>query len=370
MRKYRISIIATILAVLITSYFALILFFTTTSTGPSPMSSIISYPENDTSFNSLSFSTYINDSLPHYEYRRIEDSLKQIRFAKELDNKSGGSGQGFGSLSFYAIDKDRNDLHYDLVKEDPALKQMQDSLDIISKKFNNVTDRDSINRIKEESGNIIWRINVRSNELLKERQKIKQKFYYLGLEGYQLHYDSEFFVQNGNYYITVVKWDSVIKRKYDSTKVGHYERKEISVRYSKDDKRILVPISKKNHAFFQTALVIFLFLAIFFLIYVFFGLPIQILIDISKGKAFTKENIRRFKLMAYVLFFCTFLKVFFPYILNFFYRKMIPDEFSLEPMISAIVNNIYLFLIALVLFFIGQAFQRGYNLQQEQDLTI
>ena len=74
--------------------------------------------------------------------------------------------------------------------------------------------------------------------------------------------------------------------------------------------------------------------------------------------------------MAYVLFFCTFLKVFFPYILNFFYRKMIPDEFHLEPLSSAIINNIYLFLIALVLFFVGKAFQKGYNLQEEEELTV
>ncbi|HEV8272261.1 MAG TPA: DUF2975 domain-containing protein [Chitinophagaceae bacterium] len=370
MRKYRISIIATIIAVLITSYLALIYFGLSSSTGPFPMGSYISYPENDTSFNNLFSSAYVNDSLPHYEYRRIEDSLKQIRSTEELDNKSGGSGQRFGSVGFYSITKNRNPLYYNLNKEDPELKRMSDSLDIVGKKFINVTDKDSISKIKEELGNITWRINVRSNELTRERQKKEQKLYYLGLEGYQLHYDSEFFVQNGNYYITVVKWDTVIKRKYDSTKVGHYERKEIAVRYSKDDERILVPISKKKYDFFKTALAAFIFISIFFLIYIFIGLPIQILIDISKGKAFTKENIRRFKLMAYVLFVCTFLKVFSPYILNLFYRKIIPKEFQLEPVISATINNIYLFLIALVLFFVGKAFQKGYNLQQEQDLTI
>jgi len=327
-------------------------------------------PENDTSFSNIFSRSYVNDSLPYYEYRRIEDSLKQIRFAKELDNKSAASGQGFGSLGLYTINKKENLLHYDLDKDDPALRLMYDSLDIVSKKLINVTLKDSINKLREESGNITWRINVRSNELLRERQKNEQKLHYLGLEGYQLHYDSEFFVLNGDYYLTFVKWDSVIKRKYDSTKVGHYEKKRISIRYSRDNERILIPISKKKHDFFKVALAIFLFISIFFLIYIFIGLPIQVLIDISKGKAFTKENIRRFKLMAYVLFFCTFLKVFFPYILNFFYRKMIPDEFHLEPLSSAIINNIYLFLIALVLFFVGKAFQKGYNLQEEEELTV
>jgi hypothetical protein len=249
MRKYRISIVATIIAVLITSYLALIYFGLNSSTGPFPMDSRISYPENDTSFNNLFVSTYVNDSLPHYEYIRIQDSLKQIRSAKEVDNKSGGSGPSFGSLGFYTINKNENILHNDLNKNDPALRRMFDSLDIVGKKYSTVTDKDSINKFKEESGNIIWRINVRSNELLKERQKKAQKFYCLGLEGYKLHYDNEFFIQNGNYYITVVKWDSVIKRKYDSTKVGHYERKQIPVRYSKESERILIPISKKSMIF-------------------------------------------------------------------------------------------------------------------------
>ena len=177
-------------------------------------------------------------------------------------------------------------------------------------------------------------------------------------------------MQGEAFNIAYVKWDSVIKRKYDSTKTGHYERKQIPVRYSTDDKRILIPINKKKHDFFKSALVVFIFTSIFFLIYIFIGLPIQILIDISKGKAFTKENIRRFKLMAYVLFFCTFLKVFSPYIMDFIYRKIIPKEFHLEPVSTAIINNIYLFLIALVLFFVGNAFQRGYKLQQDQVLTI
>lgn len=340
------------------------------STGPFPLDYVINVPEKDTSFNNVFFSTYVNDSLPHTEYRRIEDSLKQIRSAKELNNKSPASGQTFGSFGFYTINKKENILTYDLNKDDPALKQMNDSLDIMGKKYNNITDKDSINKINEELRNITWRINVRNNELFKEKREKEEKLYYLGLEGYQLHHNSHFFIQNGNYYLAVVKWDSVIKRKYDSTKVGHYERKEISVRYSEDDQRILIPIRKKNHDVFNSVLVIFIFIFTFILIYIFIGLPIQILINLSKGKAFSKGNIRSFKLMAYVLFFCTFLKVFSPYILKLFYRKMIPDEFSLEPVINAIVSNIYLFLIASVLFFVGKAFQKGYNLQEEEDLTV
>ena len=246
---------------------------------------------------------------------------------------------------------------------------MLDTLNNLSRYFPGNSYDDSVKRSKS-SDEIMWRLNLNTNKKAKENNKNEERHYYFGLNKYDLDYNNKFFMQGETFNLAYVKWDSVIKRTYDSTKTGHYERKQIEVRYSTDDKRILIPISKKKYDFFKSALSIFIFISIFFLIYIFIGLPIQILIDISKGKAFTKANIRRFKLVAYVLFFCTFLKVFSPYILNFFYRKMIPKEFHLEPVSSAIISNIYLFLIALVLFFVGKAFQKGYNLQEEEELTV
>ena len=74
--------------------------------------------------------------------------------------------------------------------------------------------------------------------------------------------------------------------------------------------------------------------------------------------------------MALVLFVYASLTMLAPYMIKFVFRKLIPEELRLEPFSSRIEANLYLFLIAIALFIIGKAFQKGYNLQEEEDLTV
>ena len=74
--------------------------------------------------------------------------------------------------------------------------------------------------------------------------------------------------------------------------------------------------------------------------------------------------------MAWVLLSYAFLKTFTPYIVNLFYQRLIPDELRLEPVHHRIIPNLYLFLIAVALYIVGKAFQKGYILQEEEALTV
>jgi len=76
--------------------------------------------------------------------------------------------------------------------------------------------------------------------------------------------------------------------------------------------------------------------------------------------------------MSIVLFIITLLTIFMPYVFRLFYQKIIPEEFTLTlpSLWQSVFNNLYMLLIAIALFIIGKAFQKGYKLQQEQDLTI
>jgi len=373
MRKYRISLIATIIAVAITSFFIYLRISITGSTGPFSMDWSISLPDEDTAFGGLFYDPEIsiNDTIPHYEYRSKVDSLKRISDEKQLSNKSFGSGISYGAFGFSFINKEWGIVPDSIFKKDPMIKLMDDSLNTINKKwalyYNN---SDSIRKFKEMLGEIMWRYNVRNNEILHERDSKGQKLYYISLSGYNADHDIKFFVQNEKYNLAYVKWDSVIKRKFDSTQVGHYERKQIPVRYSTDEKKVLIPISNKKYIFLNSLSTILYYVFLFSMTFILFGLPVQILIDISRGKAFTKNNINRFKVMALVLLVYTVLKILAPYILNFIYRKQIPDELQLEPFHYGVINNLYLFLIAIALFIIGKAFQKGYNLQEEEELTV
>src|SRR5688572_5752123 len=332
MNKRNISILAVVIALTVTLYFFYInkRFLTGASTGPFPMDWSINIPQDDTSFGGLFASPDINDSLPHYTYKRIEDSLKRIFDARQLDNKSHTlSGRTYGPLGVFAVRKTWVSWWDNNSKNDPLSILMNDSLTVIGNKFINQNNPDSLKKYKEEGGNIMWRYNVRQNQLFKEKQKKEEKTYYLALNGYNLEYDTKFFIQNGSFNLAYVKWDSIIKRKYDSTQVGHYERKQIPVRYATEEKRVLVPISKKQYRFLYGTLSVLTFVWLFLFVYFFIGLPIQILINISKGKAFNTKNILRFKIMAYILFAYALIITLAPFVLRFFFRNMIPTDFQM-----------------------------------------
>ncbi len=374
MFKRNISILALVIAITITLFFLYTVKSFKVSTGPFPMDWSTTIPEDDTSFGGLfAFpDNSINDSLPHYEYKKKEDSLKRIFDARQLDNKSISYGKTYGSIGAYYVKKTWQNSWDNNSKNDPLIRSMQDSIDTLNQKWVKLKDnKDSIKKLKEQLGDIMWRFNVRSNELLQEMNKNEEKLYYLGLNGYSpTNYNTKFFMDKGTYNLAYVKWDSVVKRKYDSTKTGHYERKQIPVRYTTEDKRILIPISKKQFSLIDGFLNTWTFIWLFLFVYFFIGLPIQILINISKGNAFNKKNILRFKIMAYVLFAYALASTLIPYVLKFFFRKLIPDDFKYQSIIQSLLNNLYLFLIAIAIFIIAKAFQKGYKLQQEQDLTI
>ena len=101
MRKYRISIIAIIIAVAITSYFIYVSIVWKSSTGPFPMDWSVGLPNDDTAFAGLFQTPRINDSLPHIIYKRQEDSIKRIIEERQLNNRSLSFGMGYGTFVFY-----------------------------------------------------------------------------------------------------------------------------------------------------------------------------------------------------------------------------------------------------------------------------
>ena len=370
----KISLAALIIATVFTiSKFFHFKILITESTGPFPLDWSIDIPEGDTAFGGLFADPEVNDSLPHYTYRRLEDSLKKIYADKQLENRSvTGNGRNVGVIGVHSARKTWK--NWEKLPLDSLSKLMMDSLTRIDEKFINQHNTDSLKNYRDEIGEIMWRYNVRQNKLVQEKNKAPDIYqYYFGLNGYDLNRENEgtkFFIDNGKFYLAYVKWDSVIKREFDSTKTGHYERKQIKVRYNADDKRILIPITYKKYKLIYGIIEILFYLNIFLFAYFFIGLPVGILINIGKGEAFNAKNIKGFKTMALVLFIYAGIITMAPFIVRFFFRHLIPDNFEILPLQWRLTNNLYLFLIAIGLFIVGKAFQRGYKLQQEQDLTV
>lgn len=368
----KISLIALIIATAITVLCIYIWNATLAfSTEPSTLDWNVSLPNNDTSFGNLFTYTDINDSLPYREYKKKEDSLNTIKKSNEADDEGiRVTGMSTGCIGLYSIPKEYNLKFYlSTLHHDAKLKIYTDSLD----KLYNIISQESATINQEKLDGINKIINERNHYLNDSltAEQVKEKNYYFGLNGYSLKdFNTKFFIKNEKINLAFVKWDSTIKRKYDSTKKGHYEHKQIGVRFAIDRKQLLIPISKSNYDILKAGFYSLLILNIFLSIYFFIGSPIQILINISRGRAFTDKNINLLSGITIVTFIYASINIFAPHIFRLLFWKKIPQDFQLAPFFNNLMENLWPFFICIILFFITKAFKRGYKLQEEQALTI
>ncbi|HEX6334511.1 MAG TPA: DUF2975 domain-containing protein [Flavisolibacter sp.] len=372
MLKRTVSIVAITVALLITLYFfAVRSLITSSSTGPFGGTWAIDMPNSDTAFGGLFYAHYIDDSLPYYRYRRIDDSIKRIKDAISLNNRSMGSGTSIGPVAVMEITAYKPFWWENTAAKDPVMKSLQDSADMLDKAIAATENHDSLENIKQLLGDVRWRINVHSNQKLRDEHHYAEKQYYLGLNGYTPRdQHTQFFLDENGFNLAYVVWDSVHRRTFDSTVYGHYERKKIPVRYAAAERRILIPITKQQHRYAALALEWGWFPLLFLGIYLFIGLPLQIVLNISKGRAFTIKNIHRFRLMSVASLVYALLGTFLPYVLRLIFQDLIPHELELVSFSRNLFSQISTYFMALVLYLISLAFQKGYSLQQDNSLTI
>jgi len=313
---------------------------TDTVQGPFPFSSSVTLPESDTAFGGLFYTPYINDSLPHNQYKKIEDSLKRVKDILEYENKSVGSGRSIGFFGVSEIQNSSQIFTPATRAEDRVSKLMQDSMTNYLTEAMHLNKADSFAKVKKAE-EILWRLNVQTNKFNDSIMESSSKNYYVSLKAYRLDYETKFFIQNGTFNLAYVKWDSVIRRTYDSTRVGHYERKTIPIRYTTTEQVVLIPISKNQHRWISVGISILQVISIFLLAYFFVGFPIQILISISRGEAFSKENISRLNILFIFLVAYSFILTIAPFALHFFFRKVIPSDFHLTGLCCVLYSNLH-----------------------------
>jgi hypothetical protein len=151
---------------------------------------------------------------------------------------------------------------------------------------------------------------------------------------------------------------------------GHYERKNIAVRFAADEKKVLIPITGQQHQYATLIIKWGSYLFSFLFVYFFVGIPLQIIWNISKGRAFTLKNIRRFRLMTIVLLVYALSVTTAPYLFRLIFQDLIPQELVLIPFTSNLLSHLYLYFGSLALYLVGKAFGRGYSLQQDNALTV
>jgi len=104
--------------------------------------------------------------------------------------------------------------------------------------------------------------------------------------------------------------------------------------------------------------------------FVIFGIPLQIIISISNGKAFTKKNIFRLNLIAIFLLIIALFASFSPFLFRLIFSKHIAPEFENTSVWFSVYRNLQYYFFAAIIFVLSIAFNKGYKLQQEQELTV
>ncbi len=359
---------STIGIILVTLFIGLWIYFSTigvTATHSYSHTSI-SLPESDTAFGGIFSILQVSDSIPHYQYKKIEDSFNRAKRNKEIKNSGSQiNGLSFGSIGVYSIQK-RNIFEFEYpVKniENQILQPLYDSFNA-SNKFQTKAELDSFNKIVSDSlQNNFSKRTDSLNKIIKN-----EKDYYLSLNNFSLKdFDTKFFIERDSFYLAVVKWGSLTNNK---NKSGYYQRKKISIRYSEANKQILIPINQRTHSILRPVIYLFAILIGTIIIYILIGFPIQILVNISRGKVFTEKNNGMLKLITLWAFVLTFSSILTPYFFYLLFKNRIPDEIGLPPFFTILSTNIAPLFICVLTFFIHKAFKRGYKLQQEQALTI
>ena len=270
----------------------------------------------------------LNSSLPHYEYKRLEDSLQQIENLRKMNNGFYIEGFSLGMLGFYTSIKDSTYI-------DPTTQSFE-----------------TINK--------------------------KDTRYYLGLQNYYLdshHYQT--FRDSGNTFLKYPVWTKIDSAK--KSRIGYYAVKKLNIEvselpqektYQLDTPRTLyIPVSKTKFntlkiiiGGLQTLLAIFSFIVIFLM-------PIWIIKDIANNACFEERTYKRLFLIAITILANCAIGTIAPYLINWLLADTIPDAFSLNLALSlkGMISSLIAGYIVLALAF---AFRKGHKLQQEQSLTI
>ncbi|OQP66270.1 hypothetical protein A3860_12255 [Niastella vici] len=371
MRKRSRSVLALVVTGIVITWFILTFWGTTTSnenfSGRVTTDIYLTY-DDDTAFGGLFANPApVNDSLPHYLYQHLADSIKRMNEERQLENRgvSMEGGWAFGSLGMYTLHTPITSL-----EEKIRIKHITDRLDSLTIAANNkiarLTNEDSIRRIKDQ----LRDTTAYFNRMLNQRVPMPDNLHYLSLQGYSLPESTKFFVQNGTYNLAYLKIDSVKQSHSDTWRYGHYERKQIPVRYSAENKMLFIPVSAQLYKVLSIAGPLASCLLVAAGCYFFLGFPLQILINISRGNAFDDKNVRRLNLMALALLIATVGTILSPYIIRLCFWKMIPDDFIFPGIWSKVAAKTQLFIAVVVIYITGKAFQKGNKLQKEQDLTI
>lgn len=368
MKIKKISFVAISVTIIVTLF--IYLFNTMGHSVNNGQSSAVTIPQSDTAFGGIFYTPAFPENIPYSVCKKIEKNYTERKEKIRIINE----GDFLNGLSFGFIGVRNSPLILDSI-ELPAKLIVLDSSNLVRKKMEiiidsikNERDYKKINKytkIFDSLKNIYDEVEF--NKLNKENKQLNYR-YYLSLSGYEFREsNTKFYIDKGTFNLAVVKWNNETNA---NQRIGEYVNKVIDVRYSSANKAILIPISKINYQVVKFLFMLFITLLTCVSLYFFLGLPFQVLLNISRGYVFCPDNIKYINQTTNVAFLFYLFSTILPYLFNLIFINRIPKEIFNNTFLTTLGSNIYGLLTIVTLFLIKKAFQKGNDLQNEQDLTV
>jgi hypothetical protein len=252
---------------------------------------------------------YVSDSLPHYEYKRITDSIESANLHKQEKKHTSGTGWGSGFIGIGNASYARNDT----------------------------TE------------------------------------YYLKLEQYLPYPEVEFYERENRNYFKKVVWDKKGVEGNSKHWVGHHVSEPTPVKFveTSDDSgsgEVLIPTSKLMHDIVEALAIASMILGIAISLYIFYNF-LKLLIRIAKGKIFVEENLQVLFHIAWFLIALGVVSVLTQTVFYFVFKSDIPNVLRFQ-FAEVLQKSSGLLIIGLLVLLLARIFKRGYELQSEQELTV
>lgn len=203
------------------------------------------------------------------------------------------------------------------------------------------------------------------------KEKSTRSKYFLSFNGFILKKNTGFRIE-GNEYILDRYAD---EKKSSSLSTGTTtEEKKIGVRLAVPGPglsglTLLVPVSPVLYRVSQSVMYVLLIILVILGLWIFVHSPVVILVNIANGKAFVPQNVKHLKRIGWGILISVLVIILLPWLISLVLSSKIPGEIY-YPVWPALLNYRWHIFLGFAILMAARAFKQGYQLQQEQNLTI
>lgn len=270
----------------------------------------------------------IDNSLPHNIYQRLSDSIKYIQTLEKNANYLSSDAWLLGFIGFHTR-KERKSIFFDSTYRRYTMQSIPDTS------------------------------------------------YFIGLNGYYLKKDHSTFRKNDT---TFLKYPVITKRDTLNKRIsGHFETKPLLVDVNDLSDKIEVPYKEKRELLIRVSknqywwyMLIIAPIGISSLLLVLWGIILQsirVLEDIANQEAFKKKTYKKLYIITISFWSIVLIQLMMSYALHFYFKSYIDQAFYLR-FTDFFSNHLMNILGGFITFCLAYAFRKGYQLQQDQNLTI